>query len=38
MRQLRGENLDSRYVFISERGGPATTAGFLKRSPGPEKP
>ncbi len=24
MRQLCGENLDSRYVLISERGGPAT--------------
>ena len=24
------ENLESRYVFVTERGGPATTAGFLK--------
>jgi type 1 fimbriae regulatory protein FimB/type 1 fimbriae regulatory protein FimE len=30
LRQLRRENPDSRYVFITERGGPATTAGFLK--------
>ena len=25
-----GENMESRYVFVTERGGPATTAGFLK--------
>src|SRR6202790_5631869 len=30
LRQLRRENPDSRYVFITERGGPAPTAGFLK--------
>jgi integrase len=30
LRQLRRENPESRYVFITERGGPATTAGFLK--------
>jgi integrase len=30
LRQLRRENSESRYVFITERGGPATTAGFLK--------
>jgi type 1 fimbriae regulatory protein FimB/type 1 fimbriae regulatory protein FimE len=30
LRQLRRENMESRYVFITERGGPATTAGFLK--------
>jgi len=30
LRQLRRENMQSRYVFITERGGPATTAGFLK--------
>jgi integrase len=30
LRQLRRENTESRYVFITERGGPATTAGFLK--------
>ena len=30
LRQLRRENPDSRYVFITERGGPTTTAGFLK--------
>jgi site-specific recombinase XerD len=23
-------NMESRYVFVTERGGPATTAGFLK--------
>ena len=30
LRQLRRENIESRYVFITELGGPATTAGFLK--------
>lgn len=30
LRQLRRENMESRYVFLTERGGPATTAGFLK--------
>ncbi len=30
LRQLRRENTESRYVFLTERGGPATTAGFLK--------
>lgn len=30
LRQLRRENIESRYVFVTERGGPATTAGFLK--------
>jgi type 1 fimbriae regulatory protein FimE len=30
LRQLRRENPESRYVFITERSGPATTAGFLK--------
>jgi hypothetical protein len=30
LRQLRRENMETRYVFITERGGPATTAGFLK--------
>jgi integrase len=30
LRQLRREDPGSRYVFITERGGPATTAGFLK--------
>ncbi len=30
LRQLRRENTASRYVFVTERGGPATTAGFLK--------
>jgi hypothetical protein len=30
LRQLRRENMDSRYVFLTERRGPATTAGFLK--------
>ena len=30
LRQLRRENMESRYVFVTERGGPATTAGFLK--------
>ena len=30
LRQLRRENVESRYVFVTERGGPATTAGFLK--------
>jgi integrase len=30
LRQLRRENTESRYVFVTERGGPATTAGFLK--------
>ena len=30
LRQLLRENMESRYVFITERGGPATTAGFLK--------
>jgi type 1 fimbriae regulatory protein FimB/type 1 fimbriae regulatory protein FimE len=30
LRQLRRENMESRYVFLMERGGPATTAGFLK--------
>ena len=30
LRQLRRENKESRYVFVTERGGPATTAGFLK--------
>jgi len=30
LRQLRRENTVSRYVFVTERGGPATTAGFLK--------
>jgi len=30
LRQLRRENMESPYVFITERGGPATTAGFLK--------
>ncbi|HKF13087.1 MAG TPA: tyrosine-type recombinase/integrase [Xanthobacteraceae bacterium] len=29
-RQLRRENLQSRYVFNTERGGPVTTAWFLK--------
>jgi integrase len=30
LRQLRRENPVSRYVFITKRGGLATTAGFLK--------
>jgi integrase len=30
LRQLRRENMESRYVFVTERGGPTTTAGFLK--------
>ena len=30
LRQLRRENMDSRYVFLTERGGHAPTAGFLK--------
>ncbi len=30
LRQLRRENPESRYVFITERGGPVATAGFLK--------
>jgi hypothetical protein len=30
LRQLRREKTESRYVFVAERGGPATTAGFLK--------
>jgi integrase len=30
LRQLRRENMESRYVFVTERSGPATTAGFLK--------
>src|ERR1039458_7969065 len=30
LRQLRRENMESRYVFITERGGSVTTAGFLK--------
>jgi integrase len=30
LRQLRREDMESRYVFVTERGGPATTAGFLK--------
>jgi site-specific recombinase XerD len=30
LHQLRRENMESRYVLITERGGPATTAGFLK--------
>ena len=30
LRQLRREDTESRYVFVTERGGPATTAGFLK--------
>src|SRR5271154_67062 len=30
LRQLRRENMESRYVFLTERDGPATTAGFLK--------
>jgi type 1 fimbriae regulatory protein FimE len=30
LRQLRRENMESRYVFVTERGGPATSAGFLK--------
>ena len=30
LRQLRRENMESPYVFVTERGGPATTAGFLK--------
>jgi integrase len=30
LRQLRRENTESRYVFVTERGGPVTTAGFLK--------
>ncbi len=30
LRQLHRENVESRYVFVTERGGPATTAGFLK--------
>src|SRR3984957_18115147 len=30
LRQLRRENTESRYVFVTERGGPPTTAGFLK--------
>ena len=30
LRQLRRENMESRYVFLTERGGPATTAEFLK--------
>ena len=30
LRQLRRENMETRYVFVTERGGPATTAGFLK--------
>jgi site-specific recombinase XerC len=30
LRQLRRENAESRYLFLTERGGPATTAGFLK--------
>jgi type 1 fimbriae regulatory protein FimE len=30
LRQLRRENTESRYVFVTERGGPTTTAGFLK--------
>src|SRR3984893_8763760 len=29
LRQLRRENVESRYVFVTERGGPATNAGFL---------
>src|SRR5262249_10826038 len=31
LRQLRRENLQSRYVFNTERGGPVTRAWFLKR-------
>ena len=30
VRQLRRENLQSRYVFNTERGGPVTRAWFLK--------
>jgi type 1 fimbriae regulatory protein FimB/type 1 fimbriae regulatory protein FimE len=30
LRQLRRGNMESRYVFVTERGGPTTTAGFLK--------
>jgi integrase len=30
LRQLRRENMETRYVFITERDGPTTTAGFLK--------
>jgi hypothetical protein len=30
LRQLRRENLQSRYVFNTERGGPVTRAWFLK--------
>jgi type 1 fimbriae regulatory protein FimE len=30
LRQLRRENTESPYVFVTERGGPATPAGFLK--------
>ena len=30
LRRLRRENPDSRFVFITERGGPMSTAGFLK--------
>ncbi len=30
LRQLRRQNMESPYVFVTERGGPATTAGFLK--------
>ena len=30
MRQLRRENLQSRYVFNTERGGPVTRDWFLK--------
>src|ERR1039457_3531104 len=28
LRQLRRENMESRYVFVTERAGPATTAGL----------
>jgi integrase len=30
LRQLRRENPESRFVFVTERGGPMTTSGFLK--------
>jgi type 1 fimbriae regulatory protein FimE len=30
LRQLRRENVESRYAFATERGGPAATAGYLK--------
>jgi integrase len=30
LRRLRRENPDSRFVFVTERGGPMSTSGFLK--------